>query len=349
MRSYQVTEYGKPLSVHESDAPVPQGTEVLVEVKACGVCHSDLHYWQGGYELGGGKRFTLKERGVNLPIVLGHEPVGKVVGAGPDADIEIGTTRLVFPWIGCGDCSRCQAGRDIDCLRMQTIGLFQPGGYASHVLVPHPRYLLDVTGISDSHACTLACAGVTSLSALKKVSLPYEDDSLVMIGAGGVGLTALGMARTIFKHPIVMVDQDEAKLEAATRTGATHVVKAEEHDTLRKVLKVTGGSAGTVIDFVGSPQTAQLGLDVTRRGGRYLLIGLYGGSLEIPLAMVPLRNIAIVGSLTGTVEETQEVIDLVRGSEVTPVPVTTRPLDEATQALEDLRDGKVVGRTVLVP
>ena len=349
MRSMQVVRFGAPLEPVESQAPVPTGTEVLIEVKACGVCHSDLHYWQGGYDLGDGKRFTLQERGIHLPIVLGHESFGEVVGVGPEAGLEIGTTRLVYPWIGCGECSRCVAGRDIDCLRMRTIGLFRPGGYSTHVLVPHPRYLLNVDGIPDIYASTLACAGVTALSALKKVNLPYEDDALALIGAGGVGLTALGLAKVIFDRPILVADKDEAKLEVATRHGATHVIRTGEIRTRRKILKLTGGGAGTVIDFVGSPETAQLGMETIRKGGRYIAIGLYGGSFKVPLAMLALRNVAMVGSLTGTVEETQEVIDLVRGSSVPPVPVTTRPLDEANEALEELQSGGVVGRTVLVP
>lgn len=347
MRSYQITRYGEPLQMVESDAPVPAGTEVLVEVKACGVCHSDLHYWRGGYELGDGKRFTLAERGIQLPIVLGHEPLGDVVRAGPEADVEIGVTRLVYPWIGCGDCSRCEAGRDIDCLRMRTIGLFRPGGYATHVLVPHPRYLLDVAGIPDNFASTLACAGVTALSALKKVNLGYEDDTLVLIGAGGVGLTTLGLAKVVFDRPVVMVDRDEAKLDAATRHGADHVVRAGEGSARNAILKLTSGGAGTVIDCVGSPDTAQLGLDVIRKGGRYVAVGLHGGNLTVPLPLFALRNIAVVGSLTGTVEETQEVIDLVRGNRVRPLPITGRPLAEVNEALEDMKAGRVVGRMVL--
>jgi D-arabinose 1-dehydrogenase-like Zn-dependent alcohol dehydrogenase len=232
---------------------------------------------------------------------------------------------------------------------MRTIGLFRPGGYSTHVLVPHPRYLLNVDGIPDIYASTLACAGVTALSALKKVNLPYEDDALALIGAGGVGLTALGLAKVIFDRPILVADQDEAKLEVATRHGATHVIKTGEIRTRRKILKLTGGGAGTVIDFVGSPETAQLGMETIRKGGRYIAIGLYGGSFNVPLAMLALRNVGIVGSLTGTVEETQEVIDLVRGSSVPPIPITTRPLDEANEALEELQSGGVVGRTVLVP
>lgn len=349
MRSYRVVRYGEPLEPAEAPLPVPVESEVLVRVTACGVCHSDLHYWHGGYELGGGKRYTLTERGVSLPITLGHEPLGEVVAVGPEAEMTVGQTRLVYPWIGCGECSRCAAERDTDCLRMRTLGLFRPGGYATHMLVPHPRYLLDVEGLPDTYACTLACAGVTAWVALQKTRLAYRDDALVIVGVGGVGMTALGLAVARGHEPIVVVDRDEARLETARRAGAHEVVLADGDTTKRRLLKAADGGAGTVIDFVGRPETAQLGLDVLRKGGRYVSVGLYGGSLEFPLAMFALRNISVVGTLTGTVAETQEVIDFVRGRDVQRVPVTPRPLAEATEALQDLEAGRVTGRTVLVP
>jgi len=349
MQSYRVVRYGEPLELSQAPLPVPVESEVLVRVTACGVCHSDLHYWHGGYELGGGKQFTLAERGVSLPITLGHEPLGEVVAAGPEAEVTVGVTRLVYPWIGCGECSRCAAERDTDCLRMRTLGLFRPGGYATHMLVPHPRYLLEVDGLPGSYACTLACAGVTAWVALAKARLAYRDDALVIVGAGGVGLTALGLALAQEHEPVVVVDRDPSRLETARDAGAHDVVLAEGNATKRRLLKAAGGGAGTVIDFVGSPETAQLGLDVLRKGGRYVAVGLYGGRLEFPLAMFALRNISVVGTLTGTVAETREVIDFVRGRDVWRVPVTPRPLAEATEVLRNLEAGRGVGRTVLVP
>ncbi|HET9235206.1 MAG TPA: alcohol dehydrogenase catalytic domain-containing protein, partial [Candidatus Eisenbacteria bacterium] len=212
MRACRVVSYRSPLEVVDLPTPEPFGTEVLVEVTACGVCHSDLHYWHGGYDLGGGRMSTLEERGVRLPMVLGHEPIGRVVALGREAAlVSVGETRLVYPWIGCGRCPRCEAGRDNDCMNMQTIGLFRPGGYATHVLVPHPRYLLETAGLEDTYAATLACAGLTAWSALRKVSIQYTDDAIVMIGAGGVGLTALGFARALWDCPIVVVDKDPSR------------------------------------------------------------------------------------------------------------------------------------------
>ena len=380
MRACRVVAYGSPLEFAELPTPEPFGTEVLMEVTACGVCHSDLHYWHGGYDLGDGRMLTLEERGVRLPMVLGHEPIGRVVAMGGEAvGVAVGETRLVYPWIGCGRCPRCQAGRDNDCLSMQTIGLFRPGGYATHVLVPHPRYLLETAGLEDTYAATLACAGLTAWSALRKVSVQYADDAIVMIGAGGVGLTALGFARALWDCPIVVVDKDPSRLEFARGMGATHTVlagadhppasspEASSDGPKKEVVRRPGTSSGTgarpsaiildllkgpaahVFDFVGSSATAELGLSILRKGGAMVLIGLHGGAWNLSLPLLPLRDVSLIGSLTGTVEETHEVIDFVRTKHPKRVPVTPVPLTDAHRALMNLESGPGVGRQVLIP
>ena len=111
MKSYQLVEPNEPLELVETETPEPQGSEVLLRVTACGVCHSDIHIWQGGNDMGGGKWLSIADRGMKLPMVMGHEPLGEVVALGPDAEgVEIGDLRLVFPWIGCGQCARCDEG-----------------------------------------------------------------------------------------------------------------------------------------------------------------------------------------------------------------------------------------------
>jgi alcohol dehydrogenase, propanol-preferring len=349
MRACRVVAYRSPLEIVELPTPEPFGTEVLIEVTACGVCHSDVHYWHGGYDLGNGRMLTLEERGVRLPMVLGHEPIGRVVALGRDAvGVSVGETRLVYPWIGCGRCPRCEAGRDNDCLSMQTIGLFRPGGYATHVLVPHSRYLVDTSGLEDTYAATLACAGLTAWSALSKIKVEYADDAIVMIGAGGVGLTAAGFARKLWEAPIVMVDKDASRLELAQSMGATQVVRAGGK-AAASIRDAIHGPAAAVIDFVGSPETAELGLSVLRKGGAMVMIGLHGGSWPLPIPFLPLRNVSLVGSLTGTVEETRQVVDFVRTKRPARAPVSTVPLESAQQALMNLESGTGSGRQVLVP
>src|SRR5438132_4270385 len=145
MKSYRVTEFEMPLEMIEVPTPKPSGTEVLLRVKAAGVCHSDLHIWEGGYDLGHGKRMLLKDRGIPLPLTMGHETAGEVVALGPQAEgVKAGEVRLVYPWIGCGKCPLCLSGDEHLCAAPRSLGVYCDGGYADHIMVPHPRYLLDL-------------------------------------------------------------------------------------------------------------------------------------------------------------------------------------------------------------
>ncbi len=351
MKSYQLVEVNQPLELVESENPEPQGSEVLVRITASGVCHSDLYFWQGGYDMGGGKKVTLEERGIKLPLTMGHEPLGEVVAMGPDAEgVEIGDKRLVFPWIGCGDCPRCNEGADNDCVSMRTLGVLSPGGYADHVLVPHAKYLVEFDGIPEHYACTLACAGITSYSAIKKVHPLSADDKVVIIGAGGVGLTGVGVARAYLPdHELIVVDIDGDKLAAARQAGADHTINSKDEDALERLKELTGNGPGAIVDFVGNSETTKLGYDVVRKGGRYIGVGLYGGEITIPTLTLPIRNMTLRGSYVGRLEEMKELIELVRGGKVTPIPVETRPMSRVTETLHDLNEGRILGRVVLVP
>ena len=109
MKAYQITQWGQPLEEREVEIPKTKGTEVLLKVTACGVCHSDIHIWDGFFDLGGGKKVTLEDRGLKLPFTLGHEPLGEVVGLGPGpTGVSIGEKRIAYPWIGCGHCDMCE-------------------------------------------------------------------------------------------------------------------------------------------------------------------------------------------------------------------------------------------------
>ena len=144
MRSYDVTVFDRPLQKNERPTPQPSGEEVLVKVTAAGVCHSDLHICEGFFDLGGGKKLEMGARGVNLPLTMGHEIAGEIVVAGPDSEtVTPGKKVVVFPWIGCGKCPICQRGDEQNCSRPRSLGIYRGGGYATHVLVPHARYLLD--------------------------------------------------------------------------------------------------------------------------------------------------------------------------------------------------------------
>jgi alcohol dehydrogenase, propanol-preferring len=350
MRSFKVTEFSAPLTKIDAPTPEPSGTEVLLKVRAAGVCHSDLHIWEGGYQLGHGRgQLSLKDRGVALPLAMGHETVGEVLALGPQAQgVTVGETRLIYPWIGCGVCEVCRAGDENLCLKPRCLGVHCDGGYADHILVPHPRYLLDLQGLDPVTAAPYACSGVTTYSALKKAEFALGGPILIF-GAGGLGLMALSLLQAMGGKGAIIVDLDEKKREAAMHAGALAAVDGSAADVARQIAEKAGRPLRAAIDLVGNAQTAQLGFDCLTRGGKLVMVGLYGGGAPWALPLIPIKAITIQGSYVGNLKETQELLDLVRSRKVKPIPVTRRALEDANATLEDLRKGKLVGRAVLTP
>jgi len=347
MLSYDVVQWGKPLEKRERATPMPQGTEVLVKLKFCGVCHSDVHIRDGYFDLGGGKRLKMSERGMAPPVTLGHEPYGTVIAAGPDAlDAAIGTDRLVFPWIGCGACVRCHEGLDNFCMAPRMIGIQRPGGYADHLLVPHPRYLIDAGGIDPVWAATLSCAGLSTYSAVSKLKPIPSNESVAVMGAGGLGLSAIGMLRAFGHERIVSIDIDAAKLQAAEAAGAAATLNGREVDSVQKLKSLTSDGLYGAVDFVGSNDTATLALSALRKGGKLVLVGLFGGEIKLSIAGTILRAITVQGSHLGSVAELKAVVALAREGKIKPIPIETRPLAEVSRTLDELKAGIIVGRVV---
>ena len=350
MKSYDVCECGAPLRLMERPTPKPAGTEILLKVIAAGVCHSDLHIWDGYYDLGGGKRLKLSDRGVKLPLTMGHENVGEVVAVGPDAvGVKIGDRRLVHPWLGCGECAVCRRGDEQLCRTPFSIGVFRSGGYADHLLVPHPRYLFDIGGIAPEKAAPLACSGITTYGALKKVGPLLQEEPVVIIGAGGLGLMCLALHRAMGGKAAIVVDIDPVKREAARRAGAQAVIDGNAAEAAKEIIEATKGGAWAVIDLVGASRTVQLGVDSLVKGGKVIVVGLFGGDITVPTPSLPLRAMTIQGSYVGSLTEMAELLDLVRRKGAPDLPVATRPLAAVNDALNDLKAGKVIGRVVLMP
>jgi D-arabinose 1-dehydrogenase-like Zn-dependent alcohol dehydrogenase len=350
MKSYDVCECGAPLRLMERPTPKPAGTEILLKVIAAGVCHSDLHIWDGYYDLGGGKRLKLSDRGVKLPLTMGHENVGEVVAVGPDAvGVKIGDRRLVHPWLGCGECAVCRRGDEQLCRTPFSIGVFRSGGYADHLLVPHPRYLFDIGGIAPEKAAPLACSGITTYGALKKVGPLLQEEPVVIIGAGGLGLMCLALHRAMGGKAAIVVDIDPVKREAARRAGAQAVIDGNAADAAKEIIEATKGGAWAVIDLVGASRTVQLGIDSLVKGGKVIVVGLFGGDITVPTPSLPLRAMTIQGSYVGSLTEMAELLDLVRRKGAPDLPVATRPLAAVNDALNDLKAGKIIGRVVLTP
>ena len=348
MKAWAVVEANAPLEEIQLPTPVPKGSEVLIEVTHCGVCHSDVHFWKGEYNMGGGKVMKLSDRGVTLPRAPGHEIAGRAVALGPDATgVEAGRTYVVYPWLGCGHCKECTAEQDNMCSAQHSIGVIEHGGFATHVLVPHPRYLVDPGAVDPALAATYACSGITVYSAIRKV-LPLETDRpVVLIGAGGLGLTAIAMLRALEHQTIISVDIDPVKRAAASAAGATATVDGTGDDLARRIIDAAGGPVPAVIDFVNSSATARAGFDALGKGGRLILVGVSGGEITLSLAGMVFRANAVVASLTGSPQDLREVLALANSGKLPPTPITTCPRSEANAALEAVRSGKVTGRLVL--
>jgi propanol-preferring alcohol dehydrogenase len=349
MRMFQLCVCGEPLKCNEQPTSEPTGTEVLLKVLAAGVCHSDLHLADGWFDLGGGKRLSLADRGMKLPVTLGHENVGQVVATGPDAKgIQIGVRMVAHPWIGCGTCGPCRRGEENLCRAMKSLGVFSNGGYADYMIVPHPRYLFEIGDLPPERTAPLACSGVTTFGALKKVPT-LATEPTVIIGAGGLGLMCLALHQMMGGHSAIVVDVDPAKREAAKEAGAAHVVDGGAANAAQQIVDLTQGGAWAVIDLVGSSQSARVGYESLIKGGKYIIVGLYGGDLTVSLPPIPMRALTIQGSYVGSIPEMAELMDLVRRTGPPKVPVATRSLDDVNEVMEQLRAGGVIGRVVLTP
>lgn len=346
MKSYDVVDWGKPLQMAMRELPTPTGTEVLIKVQYCGVCHSDVHIRDGYFDLGGGRKFQMSDRGMKPPITMGHEPLGTVVSAGPNAgDVPTDKVRLVYPWTGCGDCDRCEEGMDNWCMKPQYIGIQRTGGYGTHLLVPHPKYLIDIGDIDPTYAPVLACSGLTTYSAIKKIMPCKPQDWILVLGAGGLGLMAIAMLKALGHENIAVVDVNESKFEAAREMGAKVTVNPTAPDAQATLIALPGGVVGA-IDLVGMDQTAALGQAVLRKGGRYILVGLFGGETLVSLVTLAQRAMTLQGSYVGSLQELREVVELARSGRLKAIPVAVCEPEEISGVLDQLKQGDIVGRVV---
>ena len=348
MHGWAVVESGMPLKEISSSTPAPTGTQVLLKVTHCGVCHSDLYFQDGYYDLGGGKKLLLADRGLKLPMVPGHEIVGKVVAFGPDAKgVAIGDQRIAYPWAGCGKCNRCLSDMEHLCLSPRSLGMFKSGGYGTHVLVDRPEHLVDFGNLDPALMATYACSGLTAYSAVRKLPAISKEDPVVIFGAGGLGLSAINILRALSFTQIVVVDIDDKKLLAARTAGATATVDGKCENLAEAITHVAGAPITGVLDFVGSSATAKAGIDVLSKGGTYVPIGLYAGEITLSLPMFPIRAISIRGSYTGSLSELKELVELAKAGYLTAIPVERVPHANPNDALDRVRRGEVTGRLVL--
>lgn len=352
MEGYAITQYKCPLEKITKPMPEPRGREVLLAVTHAGVCHSDLHLQEGGYDLGSKGSLDFASRGMVLPIIPGHEVVGRIVAMGDDAaksGLALGDVRLLDPWLGCGECEYCLADDQNMCLKMKSVGAHMDGGYASHLLVPDFQYLVDIEGLDPALAATYACSGLTVYSGIRKLMPLRSEQTVVVIGAGGLGLNAVAVLKALGQDQICVVDNDAGKLDFAKAQGAsvTVLASADSAATSAAIIEACGGLVLRVLDTVNAGPTAEFAFNALSKNGKLVQIGLFGGELRLPLPLMPGKMATLQGSFVGGLADLKAVIELAKKGLLPPIPVELRPMDQASNALDDLRNGKVTGRIVL--
>ena len=251
-----------------------------------------------------------------------------------------------IPGSAAAPARACRAGEENLCAAPRHLGIYADGGFATHVLVSHPRYLLDYSPLSPSFAGALMCSGVTAYAALKRLGERAQRGPVLLVGLGGVGMMGLSLARAMFGHAPIVADIDAGKRDAALKAGAQAAFDPADPGARKAVLAKTGGILAAV-DFVGSDKSLNFAIGTLARGGKVVVTGLLGGTFTTAIAMFSLKPMAIEGILTGTLDEAREVLALARSGKVAPPPIAERPLSDAQQALDDLRAGRVIGRVAL--
>lgn len=354
MKGAQIIKTNQPLEVNEVEIPKPTNKQVLIKVIASGVCHSDLHLWEGGYAGPKGIFMKVEDRGVKFPLIPGHEISGKIEGLGQNVtDFSIEESVLVYPWLGEGTCPACVTGEQNLCDSPRTLGIYQDGGYAQYVLVPDSKFLIKLGNLEFDSASSLACSGLTAYNAVRKAepSPSLENHNIVIVGAGGLGLMGVQIAKAIYHSKITVIDVNDQKLAEATRLGADNVINSKEkQDVIKEVKDLTNGfGSDVVIDFVNNNITSVNSFNMLRKRGKQIMVGLFGGSMELNLPMIPLRGYTLTGAYTGTFKDLTELVSLASEGKVRTVLDKRFSLDQVNEALLDLKNGKIIGRAIINP
>ena len=351
MKAARIVKVNEKLEIQQLETPKPKGSQILVKVQSSGVCHSDIHLWEGGYEGPHGLFLKTTDRGVNYPLTPGHEVAGIVDALGEQAEgFSKDDKVLVYPWIGEGLCPACRIGEENLCDKPRSLGVYMNGGYAEYVLIPSYKYLVKISdGMDIDASATLSCSALTAYGAVKNANLK-PDDNVVIVGAGGLGLMAIQLAKAVTGARIIAMDLDDKKLEFAKKEGADTTVNSKNEDPIKAIMELTDKmGADAVIDFVNASKTVESDMQFLRRRARVVLVGLFGGELKLSLVSMPTRAYKLIGSYTGTISDLIELVSLAKRGVIKPVVSNRFKLDQATDALTMLKDGKILGRGVINP
>jgi propanol-preferring alcohol dehydrogenase len=334
MKAAVVRELGKPLTIEEVPIPQVGAGQILVKVRACGVCGTDLHAARGDW--------PVKPK---PPFIPGHEGVGYVVAAGPGVSHFREGDRVGVPWLytACGHCTYCWSGWETLCEAQQNTGYTVNGAFAEYV-VADANYVGRLPARVDFvQVAPVLCAGVTVYKGLK-VTDTRPGEWVVVSGIGGLGHMAVQYARAMGLH-VAAVDVDDRKLELARRLGAAVTVNARSIDPAAYLKKEIGGAHGVLVT-APSPKAFEQALGMVRRGGTVALNGLPPGTFPLPIIDMILRGITLRGSIVGTRLDLQEALNL-SGEGAVKATVQTARLEDINDVFERLQTGQVEGRVVI--
>lgn len=343
MRALRMVGFGRDPELMEVPDPTPGPGEVVIKVGGAGACHSDLHIL---YELDASAMWQL-------PMTLGHETAGWVhaMGSGIEGLAEGDPVAVYGAW-GCGLCRRCAVGFENYCERPSATGgggLGLNGGMADYLLVPHQRHLVSLPeGLDPVTAAPLTDAGLTPYHAIRR-SWPKltPDATCVLIGVGGLGHIAVQIARATTAAQVIAVDVKPEALELARKVGAHHAVLS--NDTAAAAIRdlTAGQGADVVIDFVGATPTLDLARSVARMMGDVTIVGIGGGEVPLTFFSQP-YEVSVATTYWGSRPELAELLVLAARGDIS-TERTLYSLDDAVRAYQDLHDGRVTGRAVVVP
>ena len=325
--------------------PEPKQGEVLIKMAGAGICHSDLHLI-GEYDA-----TTFPQ--MQPPFTIGHENAGIVEKLGEGAcGVEVGQAVVVVPLAGCGHCEYCHSDNEAYCAQIQTIGnspgLGRDGGMAEYMIVSNSRHLVPIGDLDPALAAPMTDAGMTSYHVVRKAAPKLNPTATALvIGIGGLGHMALQFLRELTSATIIAVDANPESLVLAKKLGATHCIPSDAQ-TAAKVKELTGGlGANVVFDFVGIQPTMDMCQQAVRTMGEIYVAGLGGGSFTWAAGMFPWET-PVYSHLGGTHQDVREVVALLQNKKV-EAEITKFHLSDALKALDELKDGKITGRAVLLP